>query len=223
MPRRYVKKPRKVYRKKRYTSNKTFANKVNAVIKKTAEKKYVDWSLYKANSNSDLSCTSTGTLVNTTSIASIINGTGENKRIGDEIKLISLEVRGRVYMGASQDFNNITRIIILQWRQAQAELSTFWQIIQNFDVGSPTILSSYNPTWAGQFRILMDRRFNLSSAGASTISFRKVFHKLDKKIKFNSVSGQPIKDEIFIIAISDSGASPHPNLGLEMRVKFIDV
>lgn len=225
MPRKYTKKPR-TYRKKRYVkrNKNTFIKKVKTAVNSFAERKWVDWSLYVANANSDLSVSTTATLINTGMLKSIVNGTNEySNRIGGEIKLKSIDIKLKCYMGLSTDFNNIVRVCIFQWRNQSSTLTTTAPILYDWASASTGILSGYNPEQAGDFRVLLDKKYTLSQAGDSTKVSRKLTNRLDKIIKFNRITGDVAKGEIFIIAVSDSSSSPNPNLGIDMRCSFTDV
>lgn len=222
---RYVRR-RKTYKKKRYVRRRktNFNARVKKAITSYAEKKWQDFSLNVANTGTDPAVTSTASLYNTAILQSIVAGTGIVKnRIGNKIKLRSIDLRVKSYLGALSDSNNVVRIIVLQWRDAPATLLYASQIVYDWATTTPSVNSGYNPTEAGKFRILYDKRITLSSAGTSTYNAKRIIYKLDKNIVYNFTSGATQGGEIFIFTVSDSGATPHPYCDVMMRVKYTDV
>lgn len=207
------------YGKKRYVAKrrfKRFQRKVRSVIKTTAERKNVDSAQSGAIDR-------VGAFFNL-GLDGLPQGTSTQSRIGNEIEIKSINIHG--YITCADAFNYF-RIIVFQWRKDATSLTVPNQILFNNNFSGFTWLSFYAKEYAGDFRILKDKTFHMElTPGPLTLPFHWLIKKrFNKNIRYNSQIGGnlTVKDSIFILCISDSALSPHPNIAFESRINFVDI
>jgi hypothetical protein len=169
----------------------------------------------------------------------IAQGIQEGSMRGNTIKLVSLTVRGQVFIaGGDGDLTNEVRLIyfwdrsicdasggITQPTGSTSILATFSGISDVPTVG--TILSGYNPVSVGKskrIQILKEVRMSFISGGPGMT--RHFTHKLKLKGKTMSLQSSPDRGEGFfqqgvgLMLISDSTVVPHPNFYCNARLCF---
>lgn len=146
-------------------------------------------------------------------------------RIGDEIKLKGLIMRGSIAMGAgtiSQDYTNVVRVIIFQWMPSTTPTVT--DVLE-----SARQDASYNHDKAANYRILCDERYAISALGPSVkiyemgYSFKKAKlpFGITDSVKYNAGSSTAT-GHLYLLEISDSSAPDHPATTYYIRVSYID-
>lgn len=175
------------------------------------------------------------------SINHVASGTGPNNRVGEEIWIHSLDIRGQWRMipaaAASYDNNGSTvRMMIVMDTQSNGTTATVADVLAHATV--PTTLSFRNIDGTQRFVILMDKIMTANTmAGhgngttnryAAVTKFFKI-HKTFKKpikVKFNGTTG--VQSEIqsnSLMMMFISGESPtdiNNEVYIQSRIRFTD-
>jgi len=198
---------RKYTRSGRY-SKKANKGKIAKVVKSVLDKK-VEFKHYTLTGQSMVL---SQTILQFNLLSGITEGDDVAERTGRQIIVRSIQIMGYFFMG---DNTNICRLLLVQELENSATLSTdLWQ------ANSVNALRK-NET-LGKYRVLWDRRCNLQTY-TNTQELYKNFFKCNIKVKYNAVNGSPIKNNVFLVGISDSSAIPHPNYLFDVRVYFNDM
>jgi len=215
--RKFAKKPyRKTYRKK---PSKRFRTAVKKVINSQAERKYLDYAV------SFDPIDTLGTLYNIGRIGTLAQGVDQNSRIGIKIHVTSLLIRLAMFIPAIPvaDTSVALRFIIFQWMEPYNSLPTINQILNNQFLGTYSMLSQYSKENAGKFKIMLDKTYTMSVDGTRQINTKWSFSKFKKDLVIaNKTPLEPNSGEFYMIVVSDSGASPHPNISFNTRMSFTD-
>lgn len=186
---------------------------VQKQIAVNAEKKFTDRSL-------NLSGVDTvGQVVNL--VGNISQGNlSVSNRIGDKIKVTSVQVRGNF---AVADTTNQVRLIIYQWFNdgnviVPSDILDATQVAAGRGVHAP-----FNYQNSGQYQVLYDRIFSVSSQGPAAVPFDFKIKKIPRnKVKYSGASTTPVDNSIVLLQISDSGISSHPTVSWVSRVYYTD-
>lgn len=184
-------------------------------MNKIAEKKNVD-------SSQATSIANTGSILSL-GLDGLATGTNQLSRVGNEIYLKSLYIKGKVTIA---DTTNVVRVMIVQWMKETASFTALQQILFNNSIAGFTWESPYAKEQAGNFKIIWDRTFNLTNVQAPIILFRKRLTRgFKKNIRYNSQIGGNlvVKGALFLVALSDSLAIPNPGIDFETRINFVDI
>lgn len=189
-----------------------------------ATKTYSDYYL-------NISPSSSG-MINELGLLNIIEGTGVGQRQGDKIELKSVSIRSFCFtlntLAVNADAFNNLRIIIFSLPQpitAGVGVSVS-DILQDLDV-----LSHYKKDSQVKFKIHHDVLYYLDNQQLGgtprwspiTAHQKKYFKKMTfptgLPITYNS-GGDIIKNDLLMLAISDSGLVPHPIIQGRVRLTF---
>ncbi len=201
------------FRRKATKRGNTFAEKVNIVVDRKAEKKR--FPVFDISS----AIQAAGTIVDWTQIA---QGDSEGQRDGSIIQPITLEFDYEVRMGTG-DVTNMTRVMLIQWKQdSSAVLPTMGTIYEDAINTPPLSPYSFNK-FPGNFRILYDRVHYLSDDSNVSVGRRVKLtqRNLPTKIKFNNTLNSG-RNKIYLIFWSDSTVIPHPNIIYSGMLKYVD-
>lgn len=216
-PRRSVR--RKYSRKPR--SQKTFRSKVQNVILSTAEKKVLTTDVQLSNISSTMS---------SFSLTPISEGVNPNHREGNEVYPTYLTLHG--YWRCNDNYN-FMRLILVQWFPDTAiSIPTAGEIFnstldQHSQMFGPLNTSKVNKV----FRVLWTRRMMASDTTENptinrlrTIDFNiNLRKKLKyKKIIYNSTTVIDGRGKLYLLAVSDSTVTGHPDLSFVSKVSFRD-
>lgn len=148
-------------------------------------------------------------------------GDGVSERNGDKIWLKRIRVKLAIL---NADTTNVFRLILFRWTQDNsipANVPLSIDVLQGLNA-----LQQYNFTHkqANQVHIIYDRLLPLSTNGNPIRVIDQVLYGKrlgKKKIIFDAaiVSGT---DQIYVLAMSDSVAAPHPNMAGFIRVEYTD-
>lgn len=156
------------------------------------------------------------------SLMNITQGTGQNNRVGDDIrpKMIKLRLDCTI-----ADATNVVRFIVFRWKendQFVAPVTT--SILDNGLSGAPDIWSFYNKDTSQSYEIIYDTLF--CGAGGSSASNLRQFRvkniPLKGKVKFYSDASTNGSNKLYALRISDSAAVSHPTLSWLAEVTFTD-
>lgn len=171
---------------------------------------------YFVSSRTGLGVSTASTIDPVSEIPQNDTDTGRN---GDTIILKDYEFR---YHITGADATNNIRIIVLQWKEqlgagaAPAEAD----ILQN--IGSLATVSSYSHDDAKRWKVLYDRVHATSLNGPNALNrVVKRWKFGSKKIQFEGGTQQG-QHKMYILAVSDSGASSHPQLSYTFKLRYYD-
>lgn len=185
---------------------------VKGQLRKRIERKFV-------NRAFNLSPDTTGTISKFMDTAPA-PGTSDIQRIGDRIRLTSLDMR---YTLIHADNTNFTRVIIFQWKDDD---SNYTPVLTDVIVGGGNAMVQpirHDQRKAGMINVLYDRVHGQSLNGSNAAIFRKKFFTrgFARDIQFINATQKGV-NQLYLLAISDSGAATHPTLDLYMRLNYTD-
>lgn len=236
--RAYVPRRRPMYRRRRTYGGrgrgmtvKSVRRIANSVIHKSAETKYVDYGFNTIAGGDDFSSVSYGGSADVAYLfQDISQGAAESNRVGDQIHAIGIKYD---YIMQPGDDTNWIRFLFVspKYPDINHQYSGKADLIQSlfsFVASAPQQWAA--PVDTSRFHVLSDRRFFLrtsdyyNGSGTSSQSLDRRYHgyvKLNRKIKFD-LEEVCINDVMFV-AISDSGAIPHPGfIAGYMKIYFKD-
>lgn len=195
--------------------SKSFARKVKKVINAVAEKKYHD--IQAGTQSPDTS----GVVVDLSAVPQDTTVSGDTVRVGDEIYIRSLQIRGNII---DADSYNAVRVIVFQWlmdTSIAGAAPTVANILQSIAGGYGT-LSSFNHDSHTQYRILYDKVF-LPDTDDPIKYFKFYCSKFyRKKISFTA-GGTGAANKLYLLLISDSSVASHPRVDYVTRLNFTDM
>lgn len=202
-------------------SKKTFniAKKAaRSVIRQQLEVKYFDDDLTVSG------ISSAGSLFDLTGTT---QGDTDLTRTGDKVAIKSLQLRGAVSVG---DATNVIRLVLFQFMaDSGAAQPTPSNVLQASYIS--TTLAPFAPfakDFAGYTIIpLWDKTFALSAVDHDIFTFEVMLTAKDFKKKAKPYiqyqgGGQNGVGNLYLFAISDSGAISHPGLAYVTRFRFLD-
>lgn len=164
--------------------------------------------------------TNTGTLYRLT--LNLAQGTASNQRVGQEIHMTSLTMRGILATGSLSAPQQV-RMITLIDKEMDGVLPVVSDVIETYG-GTTDFYSPYNMDNRGRFHILEDKVYSLNPGATASFHLNKYF-KLGRKCQFgrlgtgataDSFAGQP-----FVLLITDVAAA-NPNFGLTTRLNYTE-
>lgn len=161
-------------------------------------------------------------------------GAAINQRIGREIKVLKIKLRGHIIIGA-QSAQNVAdnashfRMMLVQDMQTNAAQMTSAQLMTDQAAGETTINSFQNLNNFGRFRVLKDKIFSIGNAnlaGSPTtgdlvqsgikrpFKMNVKFAKFPCRVRFNATNGGTVADIIdnsfhFIIGTDNTALTPN--------------
>lgn len=190
----------------------TINRQVKAVLKKEVELKALTSRPFSASSVS-----SAATIVK---LSSIIQGDTAVDRDGQQVSVTRVDLQGHMKPG---DDTNFLRIIVFQWRDDDISYTpTASDILQN----SASWYDLHNFNQRHRYSILWDRMFSLDTDDPIKYYKRSIYgKKLAKTVEYSGTTAGATsgKHNIYVLAVSDSGAINHPTLDMMARVYFKDM
>lgn len=162
---------------------------------------------------------STGAL---TILTNIIQGDRMRDRDGRNIQIKSIQVEGLVVASLTVP-ETLVRIMVCKMIDVDEQIPTINEVLDTVD-----IISLRNLNRQPNFKVLADRRFNLSSGTREKTFFkiRKSFKNLKQQYVINE-SGASFQEmernALFILSISDQAVIDAPLITFEARTRFTDV
>lgn len=144
----------------------------------------------------------------------IQQGTNDNEYIGQKVQAAHITIKYQLIVA---DATNLIRLIVLQTKGLF--VPTMATVLQNNGTTS-TPLSPYNQDNDSKFKVLASRLISLdtyNSVRAGTIVLRKF-----RPTYFANATGGVESNNIYICAISDSGAVSHPTIQYNIRTRYRD-
>lgn len=210
------------YKRKRagagaYTSKKrkvapTVKKYVKRQLGKRLERKYI-------NREFSLTPSTTG-VISKVMDANPAPGNSDSGRIGDRIRITSIDMR---YTGIYADGTNFVRIIVFQWKDDDNNYTPVQSDVINASTSAFTAQIRHDQRKAGMLNILWDKVHCMSSTGSNAAIFRHKFFTrgFGRDVQFMSGS-QKGTNQLYMLTISDSIAASHPSLDVRFRVNYTD-
>lgn len=202
--------------------NRRQKKEVKSLIGRNLEKKFVEG--YQTSTG----ITYGGTLLNMNAPAT---GTGASGRIGDRIKVSSIEL---MYECIGYDTTNKIRVIIFKWTNDNAVYApNVTSILSNTytsTVDAPLAPYNWDNMKAGDFQVCYDKihalswNDNAAIPGSQTIVQKvklvgKRLHNKHMNLNTGAVTGEGM---YYILAISDSAIAGHPKFSFISRLIYTD-
>lgn len=179
-------------RKQSSKPSKSFVKKVQRIIHKDTETKVVVYSSNATAFNQQIN--STGDALRL--MPQIANGTAENQKIGNVIRLQSLNIRGVLtfaYQTSSPNTRIGVRLLVLKakrfsdWNQAATDLATnYTRLLEGSTAGFTGLVSDFNtPINHDYFSVVKDKRFYISQSLQSVATTVNDTVNTTKFINFN--------------------------------------
>lgn len=159
-------------------------------------------------------------------IAGIAQGLDNTERIGNEITVKSITLRGIVYITPTTgDAFNHLRMTLFQWHQdnvvAPPDPNVIWQTA--FYVAGHGYYAPYNLEQKPKYHIIKDKTFTLTRDNNGSLHFLMKFSgKFVRNISFDQATGLPVMNGIYIYWQSDSGVVVHPGFAMSVTVDYTD-
>lgn len=161
--------------------------------------------------------TSVSNLGTITDINNIAQGDTGITRDGQQIYLKQVKMR-MIFVPA--DTTNVVRAIVVQWHDDDTQAPTVADVLEN-----PTNVPFLSPIkyFSRKFAVLRDVTvgMTLASTGVRYVDVNIFGKRLNKKVSFNSSSTKG-KNHIYVLLISDSGATPYPSFSASGYLKYND-
>jgi hypothetical protein len=144
-------------------------------------------------------------------ISSLVQGSGQNARLGNAYKMTSFRLKGAVF---GSDTTNLVRIVIYLPKDPSHLIDTGLQALTPIDLD--------------RFTVLSDRLIPTASNGPNCKLYNKVclFNKGRRSglnVQFHdATAGGITKNRLMVYMVSDSGAASHPSFKGWWRFYFKD-
>lgn len=161
--------------------------------------------------------TQTGTLG---SLAMPAQGVGSDDRQGDQIRLKSLHFNGKLSIHASATVSVVRIIIIVDKCNTITSIAQAMNSTYTGTARAP--YATFNRDTRQNFRVLMDRTYQLESGTNELIHFK--FNKRWKKgpiVEFNEAASTVSSNAVKVIFLSDSTTN-NPSFDCVTRTTYVD-
>lgn len=148
-------------------------------------------------------------------------GTTDSTRVGDKLRLRGLRLRFTLVPG---DTTQTCRIIVYQYKgNSSLHTPAISEVLQSAYIGVDSPLAPFTHDYRNQFIILMDKTITLDSVSHPVKSYKKKvpLKYAKKQIAFTAGSTDG-SNKVYMIAISDSTAAPHPQINFICRLFYDD-
>lgn len=188
-------------------------NTVKRLISKRQEHKY------QLGTLDATAMPATGTV---SKLETIAQGSTDSDRVGDEMHITRISIRGSVIVNNTAVYNR-ARFICFQWKPDDTSLSPTVSMILNNTANTTQLVEGItNHDRSQQFNVLFDRTFTVNYNGRAIQEFRKVISpKLYKKdLKFTSGANTG-SNQLYVLYVGDQVTNT-PLLNLQMQVQYTD-
>lgn len=225
-PRRKIIRRRRVVGKK---LNKRQRREVKTMVLRNQELKHLT---HDSTGFNDV--TTTGTI--TGAIADIANNVGGSARVGDSIMWagsMKFRIQFTGSLGAGSEEYNTVRLIIFQWHPVSTP--NIASILSQGPVSSFDVYSNYNFDNRQQYKILLDKTYNLINVNGLTavatafpdtyarqFNFTISLKRARKMVQYSPTGGLTGTNRIYLILLSDSSVGPHPKAAYASQVFYRD-
>jgi hypothetical protein len=154
-------------------------------------------------------------------MAAIAQGTTNYQRTGDLIRLADLQFNALCVYGDA--VGNPMRVVIFQTvggftPGALSDLFAFG------GTGAEDITSQFLPNLLGRrIRLLYDELLTMNPGGSNGLTIRRGWLKPSiREIEYTAGTTNIINGEIWVVALTDSAAIPHPALDISIEIPYTD-
>ena len=172
---------------------------------------------------------SLATILDIADLGSIAQGDNIDQRAGNKIAIKSLYLSFNIL--ASDAYNNMRFIIFTIPCNNSGTLPTLDQILAGVNtvpIALPSVHSPYKKNSTLEFKIHKDMSFTLQrqQAGAvrpqnKVLTFTMKFNGIGHTVHYETgTATPPIKGNLYLLAISDSQAGPHPTFTCYSRLNY---
>lgn len=155
-------------------------------------------------------------------LTNMVKGLDGNDRIGDDIYIRSIGLRGDVIMNTTAN-STVAVIMIIQDNQTNAALYTTAALLENTTAGT-SVTSYLNKDNSGRFKVLYRKQVQLSDNGNQVVHIN-YFKECNIPINYNQVNGGTIADltckSLSIVMISNESLN-EPVFTGNARLRFVD-
>jgi hypothetical protein len=156
-----------------------------------------------------------------TSLGNIVQGVGQNQRIGNQIKIITVKVR--YYIAINQDAQNTSvRLMLVADTQTNGVSFQPADLLAN-SAAQYNLVSPINVSEVYRFRILQDRLLHMSIDGQQVRS-GTLYFSTPMLVRYNGGTagvGAVTTNNIYLAIVSDEGVNA-PVLTTYTRVVYVD-
>jgi len=184
------------------------------MISKEIETKHIDAAVSNTVSGP------TGLLTDMTLVG---QGTGDQVRIGDKIKPVSIEIKGQILANSIID-RNLMRIIVFQWHpNSTSPVPVSSDILLYTGSAANCVISPYQWDTRANFTILHDKTYVLQG-NASSNNYLHPFHfKVYPKKAISYIAGSTAGlNKIYCLVLSDSSAINFPSIAYIYQMRYKD-
>jgi len=165
--------------------------------------------------------------VNPQAVTTILQGTQDDQRIGDEITLKTINLRYHIEASINAVSNDNVRVLMIQWFDTTAPTST--QILANPATGPGVVSYYYYDSFrrGNRMKVLYDKTHSISETqgGTSGVNVNKWIkpYKFTKHLSFSAAGNDPIHGGIYIIFVSDDATANSPTATFFIHLEFMDL
>lgn len=165
-------------------------------------------------------------------LSPIAQGNSNITRVGNMVELKSIESRIHLITNAASfalmDIFNFVRVIVFQWKDNVVPVAT--DLLLNGSSGVVDVGSLYNHDNRNQFKIVSDNLMRIMGDGVngSTSKLIDARHNMSfgkgilSKLEWVGNSVTNGYNQLYILLVSDSSATPHPLVYITFKLIFKD-
>lgn len=152
----------------------------------------------------------------------IVQGTGDDHRVGDKIRMLSLYFKYQVYLPNSSAAQYASaRVMIVKAKQPNESGLDVTDVY--FDLASNPMIARRNIDKQGLFTVLYDRVHRMAKNQTSQNQFHKAYIRTRDEVHFHASSQKVNKNAYFLLVYSDqASASNAPIANMLFRAAFTD-
>lgn len=149
-------------------------------------------------------------------------GTADTQRIGDRVTPVNIDLKLRI-VSSSSDVYNMVRIIVIQAHTTAFVVATDILRVMSSLSAPYAPESQFNYDNRKTYSVLYDRLRGVSyNVGPATTTFNINIKRKLRPIQFTGGTVTTISGGLYMIVISDSQATVHPDLAGTVRVLYTD-
>lgn len=208
---RFSARRRRRFRRYNRRQPRTLAKAVKRQVNRMAETKR----LQKAY---DLAVASSPALI--LQLLQVPQGTGEGQRVGDHITLQKVMLRWQI---TAADNTNTVRFILFQWKQYTGPAGTDILNLTAPDFSALPFIAPYNVLTDSSYKILMDRTYTVDADDPVIRTQKLIYKGILQKINFQNAAGtSSVYNQLYLLVVSDSGATSHPTIKVTADMFYKD-
>ena len=204
----------------RRNRNRNITSQVKKVLMSTAEKKRVDNAIWFSAPDAAISTTG---FITDLGFSSVSQGTGQYQRVGLSIQPKVIHFNGTFYVAPAFDGQNVLRLIFFRWNLNEDDsYPGLGSILFNGAYGGANTTSTYSWLDLTAYTILYDTTLTVQSSGKAVQDVH-VHLPITWDLTYRFGTTHPVKGNVFMLALSDSNATPHPVFVWSSSCEFVDI